>query len=695
MPFFAPARLLVVAASLLAGAWAHAGEPVLTDHLRSRMVAADDAVVPGQPLRVGLWLEHDPHWHTYWSNPGDSGLATRIDWVLPPGFAAGPIEWPRPERLPVGELVNHGYSGTVVLPVTLTTPAALAPGETVTIAATARWLICEVECIPGKADYELTLPARERAAADARWSADFALARLRLPRADPALAAGYRVDGERVIVSLRGVGAAAWRDTTPFPATPQVVSNSAAAQWSTGGDEASFTLPLSDAYAGAPERFDLVLARGDTALAVTARLEARTRASGAPTTAASATPRTPAMGIWLALLFAFAGGVILNLMPCVFPVLSLKALGALEAGDDARELRRHANGYALGVVASFVALALLLLALRAAGATLGWGFQLQRPGFVAAMVLLFFALGLSLSGLYELTPGLAGAGQRLTEGRGRPAAFFTGVLACVVASPCTAPFMGSALGYALAQPALVGLLVFAALGLGMAAPMLLLGWWPALARRLPRPGPWMDTFKQLLAFPLYLTVVWLLWVYGEQTSPRAMAQLGAALVAVAFALWLLQRTRARSRPVARALALAVLAGALLWPVLRDAPEAAQAGTRASAVAHEPWSRERLDALLDAGRPVLVNMTAAWCITCMANERVALSSKAFDDALAAKQVVYLKGDWTRGDTAITSYLESFGRSGVPLYVLYPGRGREPIVLPQLLTPNVVTEAIAGI
>jgi thiol:disulfide interchange protein len=385
-------------------------------------------------------------------------------------------------------------------------------------------------------------------------------------------------------------------------------------------------------------------------------------------------------------------------MPCVFPVLSIKAMGALAAADDRAELRRHGGWYALGVVATFLLLAGLLLALRAGGAQLGWGFQLQEPRFVAAVALLLFAMALSFSGVWEFGGRLAGAGQRLTEGQGARASFFTGALAVVVASPCTAPFMGTALGWALAQPAAAALGVFAMLGLGLAAPMLLLGWLPALARALPRPGPWMDGFRQLLAFPLYLTVVWLLWVYGEQTSALAMAWLLAALTALAFALWLLGRRPAMRSPTLRATAALFAAAALLvalgLPLSAPAPVSVAARMSNDADA-EPWSEQRLAELRAAGRPVLVNMTAAWCITCLANERIALSTDTVRDALAAHEVAYLKGDWTRQDEAITRYLERYGRNGVPLYVFYPAGGGAPRLLPQLLTADAVADAIRSL
>lgn len=684
-------------------------ELLLTDHLRSRLVAASDAAVPGQSLKLGLLLEHDEGWHTYWKNPGDSGLPTRMEFALPDGLVAGEIEWPLPERQPAGGLVNFGYSHTELLPVSVAVPADIA-AESIAITLKASWLICELECIPGSGEYRLELPvaksaqpsayagAFERGAArqarvlddvDARYSAEKNGVEIRIPLEGP-------------LATVFGAGVDGW---TLMPATPQVLANADPPRFAIEGSELHVEVARSEFFASAPERIELLLSNGERGYTVFARHQAAPASAAAGASGREATEPgrgfngsntagTP-VGFWLALLLAFAGGLVLNLMPCVFPVLSLKALGAVESAHDAAEMRRHGLWYTLGVLASVLLVAGLLLALRAGGEAIGWGFQLQEPGFVAAIALLLFAMGLSFSGLYEFGAGITGVGQQLTEGGGRRGAFFTGVLACVVASPCTAPFMGTALGAALVLPVHEALLVFAFLALGLAFPMLLLGYVPALARRLPRPGAWMQTFRELLAFPLYLTVLWLAWVFGRQTGMLALTALGAGFIAIAFALWLLRRAQGRERGALplRALAVLALVSALALPLLAPR-EGGSSNAAESGALHEPWTPARFAALRDEGRPVLVNMTADWCITCLANERVALSSTEFADALQERGVVYLKGDWTRQDAGITAYLESFGRSGVPLYVLYPAQG-EPIVLPQLLTPAIVREALEAL
>ncbi|GHE38901.1 protein-disulfide reductase DsbD family protein [Vulcaniibacterium thermophilum] len=681
----------VLAAGLLVPAIAGAASPpVRTDHLQSRLVAETTAAVPGTTLTLGLLLEHDPHWHTYWRNPGDSGLATTIALTLPAGVTAEPIAWPHPQRFELSGIVNFGYGGRRLLPVTIAVPADYA-APTLPVRAAANWLICEVECIPGKAEYAFELPVAAKAGIDARWSADFAAARADQPRASTATLA-LAADADAIALSLRGLQAeAAPPQWQWFPETAEVFANGAAPQWQRTADGWQARWPKSEYFTALPEEVALVAVDG----AGSAWRFAASTAGAAASPAAAPGVAIEPLGLLTALLLAFAGGVILNLMPCVFPVLSIKAMAALGSADDRAELRRHGLWYALGIVATFLALAAALLALRAGGEQLGWGFQLQEPRFVAAVALLLFAMALSFSGVWELGGRFMGAGQRLTEGHGARASFFTGALAVVVASPCTAPFMGTALGWALAQPALAALAVFVALGLGLAAPMLLLGFVPALARMLPRSGPWLQGFRQLLAFPLYLTVVWLLWVYGEQTSPLGMARVLAALTALAFALWLIGRRPAmRSRTLRAGAALAAAATALLALALPlSAPPPAAAAVRAATDAGaEPWSERRLAELRAAGTPVLVNMTAAWCITCLANERVALSSDTVRAALAERGVVYLKGDWTRHDEAITRYLQRYGRNGVPLYVLYPPGGGEPRVLPQLLTTDGVADAI---
>ncbi len=417
-------------------------------------------------------------------------------------------------------------------------------------------------------------------------------------------------------------------------------------------------------------------------IAAVAPNKPRPSAGGGSGDAASAEPLSIS-GLVYMMLLAFVGGSILNLMPCVFPVLSLKVFSFATGSEHSKHV--HGWVYALGVVASFLLVAALLITLQQAGAAVGWGFQLQEPRFVALLAYLFFVMGLSLSGLIELGSGFMGMGSQLAERGGYSGSFFTGVLATVVASPCTAPFMGTALGFAVTQPAPVALAVFAALGSGMAAPMLLLSYSKTLRKRMPKPGAWMETFKQLLAFPLYATAIWLLWVSGRQTSVTTMALLLVGMLALALGLWLW-----RYRPWGRWAGAVALLGALL--VIPS--DALDSRTRTEPGADKAWSEQRLASLLGAGTPVFVNVTADWCITCIANEKGTLGTDRVEEAMAAMGMEYIVVDWTDYDADIARFLARFGRNGVPLYLVYSGQpGSEPEVLPQLLTPGIVLDALA--
>lgn len=670
---------------------------VAADHVDVTLLSERTHWPPGEQAWLGLHLAHEQHWHTYWTNPGDSGLVTRLRWQLPEGVSAGEPAWPHPERFEIADIVNFGYSDEILIPIPLQLSPDLADGD-YPIGLRASWLICEVECIPGQAKLGLTLQVRagEPGALVGQWQAAFTEARARAPVA-VGWEARFAVEGQQVVIEIdAGDQWQSQQQVLLYPQTAQFISNALPRAMHSESSSWRYLYPLNDFYDQTPEQLDIVLVGSagsePRAVSLSARPDAVASAASILASSGSAAPAAPAgaaataeMGLLGALLFALAGGFILNLMPCVFPVLSLKALTLKQDPHT----RRHGLLYTAGVVLSFLTLAVALLLLRNAGEALGWGFQLQSPGLIAGLAVLFFAMGLSLSGVISFGERLMGLGQNLAEGESDRAAFMTGVLAAVVASPCTAPFMGAAMGYALTQSAAVSLSVFAALGLGLALPFLAISFIPALARFLPRPGPWMEGFKQFLAFPLYATVVWLIWVYGNQQGINAMALLALAMVGIGMALWALERAKNRGGWLLRGLALISLlasAAAVIW-----APVERPAGGSVEGTYHQPFSEERLQTLTAAGTPVLVNMTAAWCITCLANERVALSTDAVQAAMREHGVAYLKGDWTSRDDHITAYLERFGRTGVPLYVLYlPGQA--PQVLPQLLTPDLVIAAI---
>lgn len=657
-------------------------------HLRAELVSEYQQVSPGQTLTLALHFIPEPHWHTYWQNPGDSGLATSLDWQLPAGVSAGDIQWPTPQAFVIAPLVNYGFDGDTVLLVDVQIAEDYAQ-TSVPITVKADWLVCEEICIPAEASFNLTLPVGEAVLATEQ-QALFVDARQRLPK--PLNVEGY-------FDTSAGAFSAVITLDTPlqvdafFVAGTELVDHASAQQILLQGKQLLLQQPLNTYFSAAPAQTELVLTGADGAYSVMLQHNLP-QGVAAPLELDIRHGQQSDTSLWLILLMALAGGLILNLMPCVFPVLSLKAMSLAATGGAAAQTRLEALWYCSGVVVSFSAMAILLIGLRAAGEAVGWGFQLQQPYVVALLVYLLFALGLSLSGVVQFGLGLMNTGNNLAGAGGSKGAFFTGVLAVVVASPCTAPFMGPALGYAVTQQALVALLVFIALGLGMALPFLLLALFPALAARLPKPGAWMDTLKQWLAYPLYLSAVWLLWVYGRQSGVNAQALLLVGLVCIAAVCWLWgRRQQGTLSGFGSVLALLLLITALVLPLLLQ--PATKTGSQSNSAAAQDnaiaFNAGQLKQLRAEGKPVLVNMTADWCITCLVNERVALNTDSSRAALALYDVTYMKGDWTLRDSAITDYLRLYQRDGVPLYVLY-WPGQPPEVLPQILTPQTLPQTL---
>jgi thiol:disulfide interchange protein DsbD len=654
------------------------------------LVAETDAVAPGQPFRVGLRLRLAPGWHTYWKNAGDAGAAPEIALALPAGAEAGPVEWPAPERIAYGPLANFGYTGEVLLPLAVTPPADLAPGGRFSVEADASWLVCEQLCVPEEGRFRLDLPvAAASPRPDPALAPLFAAAEAARPRPSPWPARAALGDGAGSLsLADGGFSAATVRDAFFFPETGGLIDNAAPQPLSfrDGGLVLRLARPR-DAAVPAPAEFAGVLALTDSAGRRAAyAVSAPVAAGGAPEGADAAMPLARALAL------AFLGGALLNLMPCVFPILAMKAMALARLSGAARgEVRAQAGSYALGVLATFLLLGGALVGLRAAGVSAGWGFQFTAPAFVAAMAWLMLGVGLNLSGVFAVGGGqAAGAGGALARRGGHAGSFATGALAVLVATPCTAPFMAAAVGAALAMPAAAALAVFAALGLGLAAPQLLLGLFPGLSRLMPRPGPWMERLRGALAFPMYGAAAWLAWVLSQQAGPEGLALLLAGAVLLGFAAWALgEAQRGGGWRVARPAALAAALGAAaLLPALAAAPApAASPGAET-----EAWSEARVAALQAEGRPVFVNLTAAWCITCQANERLVLRSDAVRAAFAARNVAGLKGDWTRGDAAVGALLRRHGREGVPLYLLYPAGGGAPVLLPELLTEAAVLGAL---
>jgi thiol:disulfide interchange protein DsbD len=702
----------VMALFLAAFGWgsAMAAGPGTRHHVEVELLAEKSAAEPGKTLTVAVRERIEPGWHTYWVNPGDSGEPTSIEWTLPGGFSAGPILWALPHTISVGPLVEYGYDDELLLLTEIKVPDQVQ-GDSVTLAGKVSYLVCKDICIPEEAQVELTLPVeRNGAASPSAFAGAIEKARSALPVPLPGTAAYSANPGKgslRLTIStdenlLKGV-----RDARFFPLTWGPVSNPAAQALKISGAQLTLDLKQGDTKE-TPDKLEGLLALtrdgGErTGYIVSAARGPDSAAAGgifdhAAGLGAGSGPVNSAAGdggitgVGLAVLFAFFGGAILNLMPCVFPVLALKALAFAKKAEHGHW--HQGVAYLVGVLVSFGVIAAVIVAFRGGAAALGWGFQFQSPAFVLALAVLFFVMGLSLSGVVSFGGGLMSIGDSLSRKPGNAGYFFTGVLAAIAATPCTAPFMGAAIGYALTQPSYILAAVMLGLGLGFAAPVVILSVSPALQHILPKPGAWMETLRQVLAFPLYATAAWLVWVLSIQAGSDGVMAAALAVVGVGFAAWLANKTAFSTLPIkliAPILGAAALAIALPMAETAESVNAAPGADNAF-IAEEPFSSARLDELRAQGRPVFVNLTAAWCITCKVNERVALKSSSVAQAFLSGGITYLKGDWTRANPEITDLLRRFGRAGVPLYLFYPGHGAEPRVLPQLLTAGLVLDEI---
>jgi thiol:disulfide interchange protein DsbD len=678
---------------------------VRTPNVEAELVAERTALVPGQTTTVALRLAIRERWHTYWQNPGDSGLPTTLAWKLPAGLTAGPIQWPAPRALPAGPLVNYGYEGEVFHLVDVAVPPGVPVGSMSTLAARADWLVCEDTCIPEGADLVLTLPVAKSAERDPKWGAKIAATRDALPQPLAGWTAAATGEGDTVRLVLTPPAAAPDPGALRyFPFREGAVEPSRAQALARDGGRYVLTLPVAFQLQPFDRVAGVITAANGIGGAKAATLDVPLAGSvvAGPKPLDAPAPKlnlgaASTLSLAAAIALAFGGGLLLNLMPCVFPVLSLKLLSFVSHDDAKATMHREAFAYAAGVVLSFLLLALALVALRAAGEQLGWGFQLQSPAVVAALAVLFFVLALNLSGVFEFGMFAPQAAAGWTAKNRTLDAFGSGVLAVVVASPCTAPFMGAALGYAIAQPLPATLAVFAALGIGMALPYVLLAWFPGWRRRLPKPGAWMERVKQFLAFPLYATVAWLAWVLGAQVDNDAVLRLAMVLVAVAFAAWAWRAYRAASsRPWAIAAAAGVVAAIVLIAPLFGSPVAPAQARQAKAgdAGWRPFTPTAVAELTAGGRPVFVDFTAAWCVTCQVNKRLVLNDRDVLAAFERRNVALVRADWTRRDPDITRALAQLGRNGVPVYVLYRP-GREPLVLPEVLQSTMIHDALSSL
>lgn len=682
--------LLFLLAAAPAGAQIGTGPKV-----QARLVAEQGEIAPGGSVTVALEEVIQPGWHTYWSNPGEAGLPTEIKWTLPAGWKASAIAWPYPKRLPVGPLMNYGYENTVWLLTTITASPDAKPGDIANLKAAADWLVCKEICIPE--DTTLSLPFTVSAESSPPYPTvkeQFDAARAKIPLVSPWPVRFQAGDNLDLFIASPSLAKAQLRDAVFFPAREGVIDGMAEQQRGVAGN--GLVLRLTKARDGKiPKTLSGVLVLTSTDGTVQA-LDIAAKPGAVPRVDFRAVENS---GLLVALLFALIGGLILNLMPCVLPVLAMKALAvANHAHGDRRAVATESFSYGAGAILSFAALGLLLVALRAGGQAIGWGFQLQEPVAVAFFALLVFAVGLNLSGVFEV--GNITAGDALARRGGWIGSFFTGVLAVAVAAPCTAPFMAAALGYALTQSAATALLIFLALGIGFALPFMLIGVAPSLLRLLPRPGGWMLVFKQILAFPMYGAAAWLLWVLSQETSGTGLIAALAAMIALAFAAWAWNASRLASSgwrmagAVCALLGLGTVVALLVFIRTTTAPAAASSQADVTGLASEPYSATKLASLRAENRPVFVDATAAWCITCLVNEKVALSGAAVHSAFARNHIAFLVADWTNRNPEITALLTAHGRSGVPLYLYYAPGASDAVILPQVLTEATVLNTIGA-
>ncbi len=649
---------------------------------------------PGASSEAGLYFKLDPGWHVYWQNAGDSGEPPHIQWTLPDGITAGPLQFPAPQRLPLGPLMDFGYENEVLFPFNLDVASSAKPGP-VALHAKVAWLVCREVCIPGKAELEVDRVIPGASAPVAVVSPDKEIYDRLVGQLPQTLPAADRAIFQPTATGFRLAVSTGQRESQVvfFPEDQNIVDN-----------------PAPQAATPTKTGFVLDLKKDSSLTANPTQLKGVIELSGGRNYEIAAMPGTVAVApafSFAALArivgLAFLGGLILNLMPCVFPVLFLKGLALVNSGNEEKhKLRAHGFVYTAGILVSFWALVALLLGLRAAGGTLGWGFQFQSPVFLSLMASLLFFLGLSLAGQFEIGLTLTSAGGSLAAKQGYAGSFFTGVLAVVVATPCTAPFMGAAIGYALAQPAAVTFAVFTALALGLAAPYVALTLQPAWTRLLPKPGAWMDILKQAISVPIFGTVIWLAWVVAQAYGANLLLALLSVFLLLAIAGWFLGRWPAKrgATAVAAVILLVVVAACIVAPkkfgaAPSSAPAATSSGGAAAANAWQPWSADAVQHALAAGQPVFVDFTASWCLSCQVNERVALDRPEVMQAFAAANVVLLRADWTREDPAITQALTDLGRSGVPVYALYMPGQSTPQLLPQVLTPGIVTDALSGL
>jgi len=666
-----------------------------------RIISEVEQITPGQPFWIGMLFKMIPDWHIYWQNPGDAGLAPSFTWQLPEGFTIDEPRWPYPETIMLGGLANFGYEDQVLILFKVTPPENIPTDQVIPIGVEVDWLVCKEECIPESADLTLDLMVRgTEAAADPQWQDIFNTNREKLPLKDIGwtVTAGYT----DTAILIRMIPPAWFKGQHGairfYPLETEVIENAGEQVLTPDGEAYLLAIPRNLMTGIIPDTLSGVLVSAPG-----------WRGPGSEKALCFKTPvveseKPEELGFLWAILFAFAGGIILNLMPCVLPVLSLKIFGFIrQAGEDRRRIFFHGAVFTAGVVISFLVLAAILILLQAGGAQLGWGFQLQSPGFILILSMFLFVFALNLFGVFEAGTSVMGIGQKTAGRGGWPGSFMSGITATIVATPCTAPFMGSALGYAITQPAAVSLSIFASLGFGMAAPYLLISAVPGLLRFVPKPGPWMETLKQFMGFLLVGTVIWLIWVFNLQTGSNGILIILTALLMTAIAAWILGKWGLLSKPAALRrtawISSILLIGLTIVFGLKYIPAVATRSVNSysenTGLDWQPYSEELYHTLRQSGEPFLIDFTAAWCLSCQVNEKVAFGAQEVTDKISDLDLKLLKADWTRKDPVITRALAKYGRNSVPLYVLYGKETKNPVILPEILTPAIVLEALNNI
>ncbi|MEP4053398.1 MAG: thioredoxin family protein [Litorimonas sp.] len=684
------AFLLIFVTWLLAfSAYASESKAIDTGKVTASIVSSHDSVAPGQEFYVALRTTLDEGWHTYWRNPGDSGEPVQTSWDLPEGVTAGGISWPLPRPIPTGPIVNYGFEGTPLFPVKFTVSPDVETGADITITSNFYYLVCEEICIPEQGSASLTITIGEPAE-DARWSSEIEAALIASPTRGTVEGAIEKI-GEKVELSFLNLPEGDFSEAYFFPYDQGVLGHSTP-QIVTRGEAGLRLISTADFVweTSLPESFEGVLTYEQGGQLSGTNVNLKVGESLNTGTTSLPIIAIGEVNLWTAIIGALIGGLILNLMPCVFPVISIKALSiAKSAHGERRAIRREAWLYTAGVMVTFLLLTLVLLALKAGGAEIGWGFQLQSPKMVAALAVLLFVIGLNLLGAFDFGGGLQNAGQNLTQKSGAAGSFFTGALAVIVATPCTAPMMAGAVGYALAAPAVITLVVFMALAIGFALPFLVIAYVPGLLSKLPKPGPWMARFKEVLSFPMFAAAIWLVWVLSLQAGEGGVLAVLSAMLAVAIAIWCFKRKFLIAKVIG---GVSVLV-ALILP-LSITNSASSASVVSTELKGEAWSPARVADLQAEGRPIFVDFTAAWCVTCKVNEKLVLNTSKTQKLFEETNTAFLIADWTNKDDVIAAELAKYGRAGVPLYLVYSNNSVTPVILPQTLSHNVIREAIAG-